>query len=99
MVDRIARLRANRDDVLRMLAVAVVRLCREGESPSYDAGHFFASLGEVMAHDGRLGAEAHLYQRCEAALRAAFYMGQYGAQVEWQKLTEDDRRILRQWRN
>ena len=84
----------SRETVVRGLAAAAIRLCRSSPNPDFEAGLFFASVGEAMARDSRLLADPWLYERCETSLRAAFYMGQLGP-----KLTEDDRRILRRWTN
>jgi hypothetical protein len=99
MVDRIVRMGAGRDLVLRALATAAARLCRESGSPGYDANYFFVCLGEQLALDARLVAEPSRFERSDTALRSGFYRAQLRELERAIPLTAEDRRILLQWKN
>jgi hypothetical protein len=99
LVEGLVRYGVSREELLIMLAQVAVRVCREGDGPQLAAGSFFATLGEAMAKDERLGAEIRGFERSVDAMRAAFHHGWFGERTKDIRLSAEDRRILRQWTN
>src|SRR5262249_17323900 len=94
LIERLVRSGSGSEKGGNLLAPPAARLCRQAPNPDLAASHFFASLGAVMGQDRRLGDDPRRFERCDAALRAAFYMAALGQQIETLRLTEDERVAL-----